>query len=328
MRNGAAGGAPLNPVEIEVMNLFKQLSRALGQRPSIAEIYGLLFVSAQPLTMDDLTARLRLSNGSASQGLKYLRDLGAVRVVEVPGARRTHYEAVAELRNLAGNFLHQAVSTHLSDSGARLERIAENAQSLTGESRKHALARIKLLQSCPRRRRAFAQCSSFGFGVGSVRLGSRDRHLRVRSEPEITTVAAGRFGQDALAPAIVPDGAVAGAEERLHPGIGRGVLRRQGLHVSRQWRMASDQPCRSLCRAAIEVPANHQPAWHVDAVVNALSRIQKARRLVSLPKARPSGRPGPPRHLAPGSGRVPRTGLDATGGHYPEWSVYSTHRAR
>ena len=41
---GAAGGA-LNPVEVEAMHLFVQLSRALGQPPSVAEIYGLLFVS-------------------------------------------------------------------------------------------------------------------------------------------------------------------------------------------------------------------------------------------------------------------------------------------
>ena len=146
MENGTVGVETLNPVEAEAVQLFVQLSRALGQRPSIAEIYGLLFISPRPLTMEDLIERLRLSNGSASQGLKYLRDLGAVRIVEVAGARRTHYEAVAELRSLAGNFLRQQVSAHLSDSETRLEQITEKAQSLTGEARKHAMARVKLLQ--------------------------------------------------------------------------------------------------------------------------------------------------------------------------------------
>jgi DNA-binding transcriptional regulator GbsR (MarR family) len=147
MENGPAGVESLNPVEAGVIRLFVQLSRTLGQRPSIAEIYGLLFISPQPLTMGDLMERLRLSNGSASQGLKYLRDLGAVRVVEVAGARRTHYEAVAELRNLAGSFLRQQVSTHLSDSGTRLEQITEKAQSLPDKERAHALARVRMLQS-------------------------------------------------------------------------------------------------------------------------------------------------------------------------------------
>jgi len=80
--------ARLTPVEVEVIQLFVQFSRAVGQPRSIAEIYGLLFVSPVPLTLDDLAERLELSKGSASQGLKYLRELGAVRVVAVAEARR------------------------------------------------------------------------------------------------------------------------------------------------------------------------------------------------------------------------------------------------
>jgi DNA-binding transcriptional regulator GbsR (MarR family) len=147
MENGAAGVETLNSVEVEVIQLFAQLSRALGQPPSVGEIYGLLFLSPQPLTMDDLIERLRLSNGSASQGLKYLREMGAVRVVVVAGSRRTHYEAVAELRKLTGNFLRQQISPHLSDSGNRLEQITQEAQHLPSEAGGHVLARIKLLQS-------------------------------------------------------------------------------------------------------------------------------------------------------------------------------------
>ena len=137
----------LAPVEIEVIQLFVQFSRALGQPRSIAEIYGMLFVSHVPLSLDDLVERLRLSRGSASQGLKYLRELGAVRAVPLPESRRVHYEAVAELRNLAGTFLHQQVEMHLSDSSARLERIAQHSQALNGAARKHAMARVKLLLS-------------------------------------------------------------------------------------------------------------------------------------------------------------------------------------
>ena len=77
--------APLEPVEVEVIQLFVQFSRALGQPRSLAEIYGLLFISPHPLTMDTLIERLNLSKGSASQGLKYLHDLGAVRTVYMAG---------------------------------------------------------------------------------------------------------------------------------------------------------------------------------------------------------------------------------------------------
>jgi DNA-binding transcriptional regulator GbsR (MarR family) len=97
--------------------------------------------------MDDLIERLNLSKGSASQGLKYLQDLGAVRTVYAGGDRRTHYEAVTELRNLAGRFLRQQILTHLSDSESRLDHISSAAQKLSGEQRKFVTARVRTLRN-------------------------------------------------------------------------------------------------------------------------------------------------------------------------------------
>ena len=129
------------------MHLFVQLSRALGQPPSVAEIYGLLFVSPHPLSQEDLIKRINLSKGSASQGLRYLLDLGAVRKVDIAGDRRVHYEAVAELRNLASRFLKQQVFSYFDDSGDRLERLGKEAEKLSGEQRDFALSRVKTLKS-------------------------------------------------------------------------------------------------------------------------------------------------------------------------------------
>ena len=139
--------ARLNPVEVEVIHLFVQISRALGQPASVAEIYGLLFVSPQPLPQDEFFERLNLSKGTASQGLRYLLDLGAVRTVYVAGDRRVHYEAVAELRNLAGRFLRQRILTHFEDSGTRLARITAEAQKLPDAEREFAISRAKMLKS-------------------------------------------------------------------------------------------------------------------------------------------------------------------------------------
>jgi DNA-binding transcriptional regulator GbsR (MarR family) len=136
----------LKPVEVEVIHLFVQFARALGQPRSVAEIYGLLFASEQPLVMDTLIERLSLSKGSASQGLKYLQDLGAVRTVYVAGDRRTHYEAVAELRKLAGRFLRQQILTHFEGTEGRLDRIAGQTQGLSDEQRRHIAERIDLLR--------------------------------------------------------------------------------------------------------------------------------------------------------------------------------------
>jgi len=137
----------LTPVETEVIGLFVQFSRAVGQPRSVAEIYGLLFVSPVPLTLNEVEDRLQISRGSAFQGLQFLQELGAVRALAVANSRRTHYEAVAELRQIAGSFLRKQVLPHLSDSETRLDRITEQAQALDGAAKAHALARVRMLRS-------------------------------------------------------------------------------------------------------------------------------------------------------------------------------------
>ena len=147
--------ARLSPLETEIIDFFVQLSRLLGQPRSMAEIYGLLFISARPLAMDDLIERLQLSKGSASQGLKFLRSIGAVRMIYVAGERRVHYEAVAELRNLASRFLRDQIVPHLDNGQARLERIAEMVKQLPPEQRARVNGRVKMLQSWGRNGRRF-----------------------------------------------------------------------------------------------------------------------------------------------------------------------------
>ena len=145
----------LDPLQTEVIEFFVELSRLLGQPRSLAEIYGLLFISARPLAMDDLIERLQLSKGSASQGLKYLRNLGAVRMVYVAGDRRVHYEAVAELRNLVTRFLREHIVPHLDTGQARLDRIATMVKQLSAEERGQVNGRVKMLQSWERNVRRF-----------------------------------------------------------------------------------------------------------------------------------------------------------------------------
>jgi DNA-binding transcriptional regulator GbsR (MarR family) len=144
--NLKATNSQLEPAEVEVIHLFVQFSRAFGQPRSVAEIYGLLFASPRPLPMEAFIDRLHLSKGSASQGLKYLQDLGAVRTVYVPADRRTHYEATTELRKLAGNFLRRQILSHFEDTESRLDRITAEARRLPEEQMKHITERIRLIR--------------------------------------------------------------------------------------------------------------------------------------------------------------------------------------
>ena len=105
--------ADLSPLEVAVIDFFVSIVKVVGVPKSVAELYGLLYLSPAPLPLDTLMQRLRMSKGSASQGLKLLRSLGAVRSVYMPGERRDHFAAEVELKRLAAGFMREEIQPRL-----------------------------------------------------------------------------------------------------------------------------------------------------------------------------------------------------------------------
>lgn len=117
--------ATLRPLERQVIEVFVDGVRVLGLPRSLGEIYGLLFISPEPLSLDDLVDRLGISKGSASQGLRTLKELGAVTEDSVEGVRRTYYRAHAELKSLVGGFIREQVRPHLESGQLKVGRLLE-----------------------------------------------------------------------------------------------------------------------------------------------------------------------------------------------------------
>lgn len=123
----------LSPLEVEVIDLFVNAVKILGIPKSVGEIYGLLFVAPEPLPLDALVERLRISKGSASQGLRFLRNLGAIKSVYVAGSRRDHFSAETELKRLASGFIKGELQPHLENGEVRLERLQDLAREAAAE---------------------------------------------------------------------------------------------------------------------------------------------------------------------------------------------------
>lgn len=112
--------ATLNEVERGVITICCDGVRLIGMPKSVGEIYGLLFISRAPLSLDDLVGRLGISKGSVSQGLRTLRSLGAILEVDGVDSRRTYYEADIDLKQLVGGFIREQVRPHLRSGDEKL----------------------------------------------------------------------------------------------------------------------------------------------------------------------------------------------------------------
>ena len=98
--DAASSPAALSPWETSTIEVFIRAAGLIGLPRSVGEIYGLLFCAESPLTFDDLAERLGISRGSVSQGLKFLRQLGAVKVHYVAGSRKDHYQPELSMKRL------------------------------------------------------------------------------------------------------------------------------------------------------------------------------------------------------------------------------------
>jgi DNA-binding transcriptional regulator GbsR (MarR family) len=96
--------------------------------------------------MDDLIQRLDLSKGSASQGLRFLRQIGAIKPVYVAGDRRDHYEAEMELRNLIVGFLKEKMAPHFEHGPSRLDQMEIFLKDVPRLERAHVASRVETLR--------------------------------------------------------------------------------------------------------------------------------------------------------------------------------------
>jgi DNA-binding transcriptional regulator GbsR (MarR family) len=137
----------LTAFQRECINVFVHAAQMLSVPRSVGEIFGFLYSSSEPLTMDDIITRLSMSKGSASQGLRWLREVGAVRTTYVVGDRRDFFSAETELRKLASGFLRESIQPHLDRGVDHLARLEETVSGVgDADARRFAEGRVHKLR--------------------------------------------------------------------------------------------------------------------------------------------------------------------------------------
>jgi len=145
--------APAASTEVErgAIDLFMSVADLLGLPRSVGALYGALYVSPQPMHMDELRKRLQLSKGATSQGLRLLRGFGAVRVVRKADDRRDYFVAEDRLRPLLGGFLREQVQPHLRNGKERIRTLKAAVAKAPPETREFLEERIERLENWQRR---------------------------------------------------------------------------------------------------------------------------------------------------------------------------------
>lgn len=136
----------LSELDAGVIQTFVDGARLLGLPKSVGEIYGLLYLAEEPMSMEQIVNSLQISMGSASQGLKQLRVFKAVHPIYVPGERKEYYRAEAELRKLIAGYLREEIYPHLEQTRDRLEAMESMLPDEDTESAEHYRNRYQALK--------------------------------------------------------------------------------------------------------------------------------------------------------------------------------------
>jgi DNA-binding transcriptional regulator GbsR (MarR family) len=138
----------LNPVEAEFVRFFVHLATFLNLPRSVGELFGYLFAAESPRPFDEIVSALGISKGSASQGLKWLAQIGAITTVYVPRDRRTFYEPETSMRKLFGSAVQESLRPRLEGNGRLVEAIEERiAAHSSGDEAEHYRTRLSSLRN-------------------------------------------------------------------------------------------------------------------------------------------------------------------------------------
>lgn len=141
------GHPHLDEIESAIIDVFIRASKILGYPKSIGEIYGLLYTTNEPLCMEDIIQRLGISLGAASQGLKVLRGIKAVRSNHIIGKRREYFTAEINLEELINHYIRKEFSGYLNSWKFQQEeiRLMYNANG-TNKAHSHLEGRLEKLE--------------------------------------------------------------------------------------------------------------------------------------------------------------------------------------
>ncbi len=140
----------------------------------MAEIYALLYLSPDALSLDEISERLKTSRSNVSLNVRALVDLGVVRKVVVRGDRRDYYAAEDDIGKVA-RLLAVAKKRRELDPAMEIVQSALDAIERTGEDA-HLVERLEEL----RRHMDFVNAIFAAFVGGEADASDLAQVIRVR----------------------------------------------------------------------------------------------------------------------------------------------------
>ncbi|MGM0547223.1 MAG: GbsR/MarR family transcriptional regulator [Bacteroidota bacterium] len=114
-----------------------------GLNPLMGRIVGLLIISKEPQSLDDIVTKLEMSKGPISQICRRLKERGLIEKVWVPGDRKDYYQASDDIFGKA--YANQI--NKMQNNIEIAEKYLTQAQSLDSEDAEYIRQQMEMMKS-------------------------------------------------------------------------------------------------------------------------------------------------------------------------------------
>ena len=115
-----------NRFQTEFAKTVGMLASQFSLNPIVGQIYGLLYMSSKPVSLNEMVEKLRISKGSASTNVRILESWGAVRKVWVDNSRKDYYEANPETLSIIMNRLKEGLNRRMEDARIQMSNVEKS----------------------------------------------------------------------------------------------------------------------------------------------------------------------------------------------------------
>ena len=120
----------------EVENLFIETAGEIAESFSInrvvGQLYALLYFSPEPVSLDDMAKKLKISKGSASVNIRILESWKAVKKIWVQGSRKDFYSAEEDLFKIITERVQQGLLRRLEMAKGKKNQLMSLLETKNG----------------------------------------------------------------------------------------------------------------------------------------------------------------------------------------------------
>lgn len=143
-------GNPVQEIREGLMEAMGRITSFWGFSKIMGQLYGMLYLSAAPMTLDEMAASLEISKGNVSINIRALERWNMVRPVWVKGDRKDYYEAETDFWMIIRGVLKEREKKEFDQALAAIGRIRKKSEEILKKEKSadttFALDRLKKLE--------------------------------------------------------------------------------------------------------------------------------------------------------------------------------------